>query len=150
MGQWENQKILGINENELLEFLRHSKSSVKWKFHIYASIHQEGKETWLYNLRNWKITNNQEEDHEIGRRKEIIKVKEKTYDRKSPPKNNPRDQCNWFYSWFYEKINTINEPLERLIRREKTLINRIRKEMEEPRQKRYSKGYRWKLYAIKQ
>ena len=48
-------------------------------------------------------------------------------------------------SWFFEKINTIDKPLARLIKkkREKNQINKIRKKTERlNRQCRNTKGYK--------
>ena len=48
-------------------------------------------------------------------------------------------------SWFFEKINTIDKPLARLIKkkREKNQINKIRKKKERlNRQCRNTKGYK--------
>ena len=59
-------------------------------------------------------------------------------------------------SWFFEKINKIDKPLDRLIKkkREKTQINRIRNEKGEvttdtPEIPRITRDYYKKLYAYK-
>ena len=52
-------------------------------------------------------------------------------------------------SWFFEKINKIDKPLDRLIKkqREKNQINKIRNENEKPGQQRNTKDQKRLLPA---
>ena len=63
----------------------------------------------------------------VSRRKEIIKIKEEI---NKIEIQKTIDKINQTKSWFFEKVNKIDKPLARLTkkRREKTQINKIRKE----------------------
>ena len=66
----------------------------------------------------------------ISRRKEIIKVWAETNEKEM---KETTVKINKTKSWFFEKINKINKPLARLIKkkREKNQINKIRNEKKE-------------------
>ena len=69
----------------------------------------------------------EQKNHKVSRRKEIIKIRSEIYEKEikeTITKNNKTK------SWFFEKINKIDKPLARLIKkkRERTQINRIRNE----------------------
>ena len=63
----------------------------------------------------------------VSRRKEIIKIRSETNEKEM---KETIAKINKTKSWFFEKINKIDKPLDRLIKikREKTQINRIRNE----------------------
>ena len=63
----------------------------------------------------------------VSRRKEIIKIKSEINEKEM---KETITKINKTKSWFFEKINKIDKPLARLIKkkREKTQINRIRNE----------------------
>ena len=63
----------------------------------------------------------------VSRRRDIIKIKEEI---NKIEKNKTIEKINETKSWFFEKINKIDKPLTRLIKRkrESTHINRIRNE----------------------
>ena len=64
---------------------------------------------------------------QISRRKEIMKIRAETNETK-PKKTTAK--INKTKSWFFEKMNKIDKPLARLIKkkRERTQINKIRNE----------------------
>ena len=61
----------------------------------------------------------------VSRRKEIIKVREEINEKETKETIAKIDKAK---SWFFEKINKIDKPLARLIKkkREKNQINKIR------------------------
>ena len=69
----------------------------------------------------------------VSRRKEIIKVRAELNEKET---KETTAKINKAKSWFFEKINKIDKPLARLIKkkREKNQINKIRNEMEKSQQ----------------
>ena len=63
----------------------------------------------------------------VGRRKEIIKIREKINEKET---KETVAKINKTKSWFFKKINKIDKPLARLIKkqREKNQTNKIRNE----------------------
>ena len=89
----------------------------------------------------------------ISRRKEIIKIRAEINEIET---RKTIAMINKTKSWFFEKINKIDKPLARLIKkkREKTQINRIRNEKGEvatdtPEIQRIMRDYYRQLYANK-
>ena len=74
-----------------------------------------------------QLEKEEQKNHKVSRRKEIIKIKSEINEKE---KKEMIAKINKIKSWFFEKINTIDKPLARLIKnkREKTQINRIRNE----------------------
>ena len=66
----------------------------------------------------------------VSRRKEIIKIKAEIHEKET---KETVAKINKTKSWFFEKINKIDKPLARLIKkkREKNQINKIRNENRE-------------------
>ena len=72
-----------------------------------------------------QLEKEEQKNPKVCRRKEIIKIRSEINEKEMKetiPKNNKTK------SWFFEKINKIDKPLAKLIKkkREKTQINRIR------------------------
>ena len=63
----------------------------------------------------------------MSRRKEIIKIRAEINEIET---KKPIEKINEMKSWFFEKINKIDKPLARLIKKktERTLIHNIRNE----------------------
>ena len=63
----------------------------------------------------------------VSRRKEILKIRAETNEKET---KETIAKINKTKSWFFEKINKIDKPLDRLIKkkREKNQINKIRNE----------------------
>ena len=90
---------------------------------------------------------------EVSRRKEIIKIRSEINEKEM---KETIAKINKTKSWFFEKINKIDKPLARLIKkkRENTQINRIKNEKEEvttdPAEiQRIMRDYYKQLYANK-
>ena len=106
-----------------------SKSSAKGKVHSNTSLPQETGEKSNKSPNSTPTATRKEEmkHHRTRKRKEIIKISAEI---------NPKEtketiaQINKAKSWFFEKINKIDKPLARLIKkkRQKNQINKIRNE----------------------
>ena len=88
----------------------------------------------------------------VSRRKDIIKIREEI---NKIEKNKTRERINESRSWFFEKINKIDKPRARVIKKkESTHINRIRNEkgkiiMDTTEIQRILREYYEKLYDNK-
>ena len=82
----------------------------------------------------------------VSRKKEIIKIRAEIYAKEI---KETIAKINKAKSWFFEKINKIDKPLARLIKkqREKNQGNKIRNEMEKSRQHRNTKDHKRPLSA---
>ena len=112
-----------------------SKSSTKGKVHINTSLSQETGEKSINNL---TLHLNQLEKEEmkhlrVSRRKEITKVKAEINAKET---KETIAKINKAKSWFFEKINKIDKPVARLIKkkREKNQINKIEMKMRKSQQ----------------
>ena len=104
------------------------------------------------NLTPKAIGEKEQKTPKVRRRKEIIKTRSQKNEKKMKKMT---AKINKTKSWFFEKINKIDKPLARLIKkkREKTQINRIRNEKEVTTDtaeiKRIMRDYHKQLYANK-
>ena len=110
--------------------LRHAaKAVLRGKFIAIQSHHKKQEKSQISNLTLHlkQLEKEEQRNPKVSRRKEIIKIRaeineiktKKTTAKINKPKN-----------WFFEKINKIDKPLARLIkkRRERMQINEIRNE----------------------
>ena len=106
-----------------------SKSSAKREVYSNTSLPQE-----TGNISNKQLTlhlkqleKEEQKNPKASRRKEIIKIRSEINEKEM---KETIAKINETKSWFFEKINKIDKPLARLIKRkrEKTQINRIRNE----------------------
>ena len=105
-----------------------SKSSAKRKVHSNTSLPQETREHQINNLTLIKQLEKEEmKNPKVSRRKEIIKIRAEINEKEM---KETIAKTNKTKSWFFEKINKIDKPLARLIKkqREKNQINKIRNE----------------------
>ena len=74
-----------------------------------------------------QLEKEEQKNPKVSRRKEIIKIRSEINEKDM---KKTIAKINKTKSWFFEKINKIDKPLARLIKkkREKTQINRIRNE----------------------
>jgi len=93
---------------------------MKWEKHQINSITSHLKQLEKEEEEQQKIP-------KVNRRKEIIKIRSEINDKEM---KETIAKINATKSWFFEKINKIDKPLARLIKkeREKTQINKIRNE----------------------
>ena len=73
-------------------------------------------ENLTLHLKNWK--KKKKNNNEISRRKEIIKIQAETNEKE---KKETIVKINKTKSWFFEKINKIDKPLARLIKKNRRI-----------------------------
>ena len=105
----------------------HCKSTAKGKVHSNAGLPQETRKSQINNptLYPKQLVKEEMRNPRVSRRKEIIKIRAEINEKvtkESTTKNNKTK------SWFFEKINKIDKPLARLIKkkRQKNQVNKIR------------------------
>ena len=105
-----------------------SKSSSKREVYSYTSLPQETRKTQVNNLTlHIKELEKEQTKPKVSRRKEIIKIRAEINEIKT---KKTIAKINKTKSWFFEKINKIDKPLARLIKkkRRRTQINKTRNE----------------------
>ena len=112
-----------------------SKSSAKGKVHSNISLPQETGEKSINNLTLHlkQLEKEEMKNPRVSRRKEILKIRGEINAKET---KETIAKINKAKSWFFERINKIDKPLARLIKkqREKNQINKIRNEMERSQQ----------------
>ena len=105
-----------------------SKSSAKGKVHSNTSLPQETREKSINNLTLHlkQLEKEEMKNSRVSIRKEIIKIRAEINEKETKT----IAKSNKTKSWFFEKINKIDKPLARLIKKkqEKNQINKIRNE----------------------
>ena len=106
-----------------------SKSSAKGKVHSNTSLPQETREKSINNLTLHlkQLEKEEMKNPRVSRRKEITKIRAEINAKET---KETIAIINKGKSWFFEKLNKIDKPLARLIKkqREKNQINKIRNE----------------------
>ena len=108
-----------------------SKSSVKGKVHSNTSLPQETREKNQINnltLHLKQLEKEEMKNPRVSRRKEILKIRAQINAKET---KETIAKINKAKRWFFEKVNKIDKPLARLIKkkkREKNKINKIRNE----------------------
>ena len=106
-----------------------SKSSSKKEVYTYTGLLQETRKSQINNLTLHlkELKKEEQTKPKVSRRKEIIEIREEINEIEI---NKTKAKINKTKSWFFEKINKIDKPLVRLIKkkRERTQINIIRSE----------------------
>ena len=107
----------------------HYKSSAKGTVHSNTSIPQETRKSQINNLTLHlkQLEKEEMESPRVSRRKEILKIRAEINAKET---KETIAKINKAKSWFFERINKIDRPLARLIKkqREKNQINKIRNE----------------------
>ena len=130
--QGRNQKLSGKNENKLTTTQKlwdTAEAVLRWKF-IAIQAYLKKIETFQTNnliLHLQELEEQQQRQPRASRRKEITKIRAQLNDIET---KSTILKINESRSWFFENINKIDRPLNRLIKkkRERTQINRIRTE----------------------
>ena len=106
-----------------------SKSSDKREVYSNTSYFQKQETSQINNLNLHlkQLEKEEQKNPKVSRRKEIIKIRSETNEKEM---KEMRAKINKTESWFLDKINKIDKPLPRIIKkkREKTQISRIRNE----------------------
>ena len=105
------------------------KSSAKGKVHSNTGISQETRKKSNNNLTLHlkQLEKEEMKNSRVSRRKEILKIRAETNAKET---KETIAKINKAKSWLFERINKIDKPLARLIKkqREKNQINKIRNE----------------------
>ena len=120
---------------------------------MYRLKKQEKSQIYNLTLHLKELEIEEQTKPKVSRRKEIIKIRSEINEKEM---KETVAKINKTKSWFFEKINKIDKPLARLIKknREKTQINRIRNEKAEVTAdtaeiQRIMRNYYRQLYADK-
>ena len=107
----------------------HCKSSAYGKVHSNIGIPQERRKSQINNLALHlkQLEKEEMKNPRVNRSKEILKIRAEINAKET---KETIAKINKAKSWFFERINKINKPLARLIKkqREKNQINKIRNE----------------------
>ena len=107
----------------------HYKNSAKGKVHSNTGIPQETRKKSINNptLYLKQLEKEEMENPRVSRRKEILKIRAEINAKET---KETIAKINKAKSWFFERINKIDKPLARLIKKqtEKNQINKIRNE----------------------
>ena len=108
-------------------FRSQSKSSSKREVYSYKSLPQETRKISNNLTLQLKELEKEQTKPKVSRRKEIIKIRAEINEIET---KKTIAKINEAKSWFFEKINKIDKPLARLIKKkgERTQINKIRNE----------------------
>ena len=96
-----------------------SKSSAKGKVHSNTSLPQETTEKNQINnltLHLQQLDKEEIKNPRVSRRKEIIKIRAKINEKET---KESIAKINKTKSWFFEKINKVDKPLARLIKKKR-------------------------------
>ena len=133
----------------------HCKSTAKGKVHSNAGLPQETRKSQINNptLYPKQLVKEEMRNPRVSRRKEILKIRAEINTKET---KETIAKINKAKSWFFERINKVDKPLARLIKkqREKNQINKIRNENGEittnnTEIQRILRDYHQQLYANK-
>ena len=148
----EIKKYLETNDNENMttqNLWDAAKVVLRGKFLAIQSYLKKQKKSQINNLTLHlkQLEKEEQTKPKVSRKKEIIKIREEINAIETKKKI---AKINKTKSWFFEKINKIDKPLARLIKkkREKTQINRIRNELQGKKRKK-DKHMEAKQYVTK-
>ena len=118
----------------------HYKSSAKRKAHSTTGIPQETRKSQInYLTLHLKQLEKEEMNPRVSRRKEILKIRAEINAKET---NKTIAKFNKTKSWFFERINKIDKPLARLIKKQREKIKSIKLEMKMERSQQTTQKYK--------
>ena len=127
----EIKKYLETNDNEnttIQNLQDAAKAVLRGKFIAIQAYHKKQEKSQINNLTLHlkELEKEEQTKPKVSRRKDIIKIRAEINEKEM---KETLAKINITKSWFFEKINKIDKPLARLIKkRERTQINKIRNE----------------------
>jgi len=127
----EIERFLETNDNENMmtqNLWDSAKAVVRWKFIVIQSYLKKQEKHQIDSLTpHLKQLEKEQKPPKVSRRKDIIKTRAEINEKEM---KETITKINKTKSWFFEKINKIDKPLDRLInkKREKNQINKVRNE----------------------
>ena len=118
------------------------KSSAKGKVHSNTGIPQENKTKSQINNLTLHLKQLEEEEMKnprVSRRKEILKIRAEINAKET---KETIGKINKAKSWFFERINKIDKPLARLIKKQGRKIKSIKLEMKLERSQQTTQKYK--------
>ena len=118
----------------------HCKSSAKGKVHSNTGIPQEHEKSQINNLTLYlkQLEKEEMENPRVSRRKEILKIRAEI-NAKETKETIAKTKAK---SWFFERINKIDKPLARLIKKKGRKIKSIKLEMKMERSQQTTQKYK--------
>ena len=119
----------------------HYKSSDKGKVHSTTGIPQEIRKKSSKKSNFTREATNREEmkNSRVSRRKEILKIRAEI---NAKEREETIAKINKAKSWFFERINKIDKPLARLIKKQGRKIKSIKLEMKMERSQQTTQKYK--------
>ena len=117
---------MNANENTTTQNLWDTEISAKGKVHRNTGIPQERSQINNLTLEQKQLEKEEMKNPRVSRRKEILKIRAEINAKET---KETIAKINKAKSWFFERINKLDKPLARCIKkqREKNQINKIRK-----------------------
>ena len=120
----------------------HCKSSAKGKVHSNTGIPQENQEKRQINnltLHLKQLEKEEMKNPRVSRREEIIKIRAEINKKET---KETIAKINKAKSWFFEKINKIDKPLARLIKKKERRIKSTKLEMKMEKSQQTTQKYK--------
>ena len=119
----------------------HCKSSAKGKVHSNIGIPQERRKSQINNLALHlkQLEKEEMKNPRVSRRNEILKISAEINAKET---KETIAKINKAKSWFFERINNIDKPLARLIKKQREKIKSIKLEMKMERSQQTTQKYK--------
>ena len=121
--------------------MRCNKSSSKRKVYVNTILPQETRKSQINNLTLHlnQLEKEEQKNLNVSRRKEIIKIRSEVNEKEM---KETVARINKTKSWFFEKINKIDKPLARLIKKKERRLKSIELEMKKEKKQMTLQKYK--------